>query len=265
VISMRHSINRYLLRMKIINKINEFYYIQISLNKEKCIIKFSLDKAILCFNDNNNLSKLLKAKEIQVRKILSTKRKDTFFIGFKLNFVLHDEIQDNKIITKDFITILDRRNKIEKIYKISKSDNNITELFTDGSYLEHENKGAYAIYIKYITGETKLYTYKTKAIGNNLIELQAVIRGIKILRKEKEIRVVTDSRYVIKGATEWIQNWKINNWRTANGERVKNIRYWKKIDRLAKNKYLEFEWVKAHANHLENTICDKYAKETAKK
>jgi ribonuclease HI len=225
--------NCYLLKMKIINESLDFFTLQISLNKEKNIIKYSPEKDILIIYDNNNLGKLLKTKENQLQKILRTKRKETFFIGFKLNFVLHDEITKNRISSKNYITILDKRIKPEKIYKTDITTNRITKLYTDGSYLEQKNKGGFAVYIKYRTGKNKLYAFKTKAIGNNLIELKAVIKGIQILKKERSIRIITDSRYVIKGATEWIQNWKINNWKTANGERVKNIRSWKKLNKLA--------------------------------
>ena len=32
----------------------------------------------------------------------------------------------------------------------------------------------------------------------------------------------TDSKYAIKGVTEWMKRWKENDYKTANGQPVKN-------------------------------------------
>ena len=101
--------------------------------------------------------------------------------------------------------------------------------------------------------------------NSSLIELIAVIEGLKELADHKKVRIVTDSRYVIKGLTEWLYNWKLNDWYTAQGEKVKNITFWKEYFMLTQGKYIEFEWVKAHSSHFENTICDSYAKELLNK
>lgn len=89
------------------------------------------------------------------------------------------------------------------------------------------------------------------------------IKSLEILANEKQLRIVTDSQYVRKGITEWIFYWKLNGWLTANGRQVRNIEFWKKFDRLTENKYIEFQRVKSHSGHFENTICDLYAKEKA--
>jgi ribonuclease HI len=86
---------------------------------------------------------------------------------------------------------------------------------------------------------------------------------LELLKDEVEIRLITDSQYVRKGLTEWIINWKLNNWKTANGESVKNIKHWKKFDNLSNNKYIEFQYVKAHSQQFENTMADLYARDAA--
>jgi ribonuclease HI len=40
----------------------------------------------------------------------------------------------------------------------------------------------------------------------------------------------TDSQYVMKGITEWINGWKARGWRTAAKEPVKNVDLWTKLD-----------------------------------
>ena len=92
----------------------------------------------------------------------------------------------------------------------------------------------------------------------------AVIKGLENTKEQNKIRIITDSRYIIKGLTQWIFNWKLNNWHTVQGEKAKNIEYWKQFDKLSEGKYIEFEWVKAHSNQFENSLCDFYAKQAAK-
>ncbi|WBW99763.1 RNase H family protein [Oceanirhabdus sp. W0125-5] len=53
----------------------------------------------------------------------------------------------------------------------------------------------------------------------------------------------------------------MNGWLTANGEKVKDIDNWVKFDKLTEGKYIEFQWVKGHSDHFENTLCDLYAKD----
>ena len=103
----------------------------------------------------------------------------------------------------------------------------------------------------------------SSASSSTLAELHAAIRGLEILSISKKIRIVTDSQYVRKGLSEWIWNWKLNDWHTANGTKVKNIDDWKRFEKLTDGKYIEIEWVKSHRNHLQNILCDSLAKSAA--
>ena len=108
-----------------------------------------------------------------------------------------------------------------------------------------------------------MHTKRTKSGNSNLMEMLAVMEALELIGEEEKIRIVTDSQYVRKGLTEWVFNWKLNNWRTANNEQVKTLKYLMELDLLTDNKYLELQWVKGHADHFENTMCHLYAKEEA--
>ena len=101
--------------------------------------------------------------------------------------------------------------------------------------------------------------------SNNLTELLAVIEGIRLTDENESIRLVCDSQYVIKGVFNWIPVWKLNNWFTANGLKAKNVEYWKELDLLLNNRYIEFQWVKGHRDHIENKLCDYYARLVAER
>jgi len=98
---------------------------------------------------------------------------------------------------------------------------------------------------------------------NNRMELTAAIEALKALKGPSTVALYTDSVYVKNGITEWIVNWKKNDWRRRSGKRwlpVKNVELWKALDRLAEVHDVTFHWVKGHAEHPENERCDELAR-----
>jgi len=248
-------------KMNIIGCADSFYQINIESENLNSEILFSRELKELKFISDGFLTDILKENEYQLRKILHNKRKDTFYVGFKLNFIINKNIDAVSFNDIENLIVYDRREQIAKVYVKEKYKQNFITLYTDGAYSEKKKKCAYVSLIK---SNKELYDIKfgIKDIQNSsLIEMIAVIEGLKLLKNETKVRIVTDSRYVIKGLTEWIYNWKLNDWYTAQGEQVKNKEYWLEYSKLTMGKYIEFEWVKGHSDHFENTICDRYASE----
>lgn len=100
------------------------------------------------------------------------------------------------------------------------------------------------------------------------MELQAVIEGLRALKRPVEIRIVTDSSYVEKGLREWMGKWKANQWRrrTRNGyQPLKNVELWKELDRLRCQHQICMKRIRGHAGHAENERCDELAVAAYKK
>ena len=99
-----------------------------------------------------------------------------------------------------------------------------------------------------------------KDTTNNRMELSAVISSLEALKTMSDVpsqaTVYTDSQYVQKGITEWIHNWKRNNWRTSDKKPVKNQDLWLRLDSLAAGFSIEWNWVKGHAGNEYNERCD---------
>ena len=91
------------------------------------------------------------------------------------------------------------------------------------------------------------------------MELTAVIRGLETITKPSKVKVVTDSQYVTKGMTEWIENWLAKNWRTASKKPVKNIDLWQKLLEVSGKHEVSWQWIAGHAGHPENERCDQLA------
>jgi ribonuclease HI len=93
------------------------------------------------------------------------------------------------------------------------------------------------------------------------MEMLAVIRAFESLSGRSQVRVITDSQYVVRGMTEWIHSWKRKGWKTASKQPVKNRELWERLDTLAGQHEVSWEWVRGHSGHPENEEVDALAKE----
>jgi ribonuclease HI len=99
-----------------------------------------------------------------------------------------------------------------------------------------------------------------KNTTNNRMELMAAIEGLRALSVKECVTIITDSKYVKQGMTEWIQNWKKKNWIGSNKQPVKNRDLWEELDRLCSEiKDLEWRWVKGHSGNTWNEVVDQLA------
>jgi len=131
-------------------------------------------------------------------------------------------------------------------------------LYTDGACKGNPGPGGWGALLEYRGVEKELWGGEPQTT-NNRMELQAVIEGLKALKKPSRVRIVTDSQYVKNGMQQWIHNWKRNGWRTAAKKPVKNADLWKELDRLVNLHQVEWEWVRGHSGHPENERVDQLA------
>lgn len=136
------------------------------------------------------------------------------------------------------------------------------DVFCDGSCLGNPGPGGWGAIVRYSGKEIELSGGK-KNTTNNEMELTAVIESIKSLPSSARVTVTTDSQYVVKGATEWMQNWIKNGWKTAAKKPVKNRILWEEINSLEKKHSVKWEWIRGHAGHPENERSDVLAVKAA--
>lgn len=132
------------------------------------------------------------------------------------------------------------------------------EMFTDGACRGNPGKGGWGVLLRY--GDTEKTLHGGEAMTtNNRMELTAVIKGLEALKKPCHVRITTDSKYVLTGITDWINNWKKRNWKTANRKPVLNVELWQQLDTLVAKHEIEWVWVKGHSGHPENELADELA------
>jgi ribonuclease HI len=71
-----------------------------------------------------------------------------------------------------------------------------------------------------------------------------------------EIEIISDSKYVILGITEWIGNWMRNNWRNAAKKPVLNRGLWEKLYELNQEFNPKWTYVKGHDENKYNERAD---------
>src|SRR5262245_44752464 len=87
---------------------------------------------------------------------------------------------------------------------------------------------------------------------NNRMELTGAIEGLRALKRECKVLVVTDSTYVIKGMTEWRHGWVKRGWKNSQNKPVENRDLWEHLIDAAEKHSVKYQWVKGHAGHPEN-------------
>ncbi|MFL2691410.1 MAG: ribonuclease HI [Gammaproteobacteria bacterium] len=133
------------------------------------------------------------------------------------------------------------------------------KVYTDGACRGNPGPGGWGVFIIYNDSTKELFDGQ-KETTNNQMEILAAIEALKYLKdEEQEITLYTDSNYVRKGITEWINNWKINNWRTASKKPVANKELWIELDELTLNKKITWNWVKGHSGDPGNERADQLA------
>ena len=91
------------------------------------------------------------------------------------------------------------------------------------------------------------------------MEIVAAIKALKTFSEKSDIIIYTDSKYLMNGINDLINNWKKNNWKTSNKKDVKNVDLWKIIDELNLKHNIEWNWVKGHSGNPGNEMADDLA------
>lgn len=132
-------------------------------------------------------------------------------------------------------------------------------IYTDGACSGNPGKGGWGAILmcgklrKEISGGELETT-------NNRMELTAPIEALKLLKKPCNVKVYSDSAYLVNAFVQgWIYNWQKNGWKTADKKDVKNRELWEEIYKFTKIHKIEWIKVKGHSDNEFNNLCDKMA------
>lgn len=143
---------------------------------------------------------------------------------------------------------------------MSIDEKNYIELFTDGACSGNPGPGGWGAILRWRGEEKELYGGEENTT-NNRMEALAVINGLKALKKPSTVTVYTDSTYIQKGMTQWLEGWKIKNFKIKGGGFRTNHDLWRELDTLNQKHKINWQWVKGHAGHPGNERADELARQ----
>lgn len=132
------------------------------------------------------------------------------------------------------------------------------DIYTDGACRGNPGPGGWGVLLRSNNKEKELCGGSLDTT-NNQMELLAAIKALESLKEMCEVNLYTDSKYVKQGITEWIIKWKANGFKNSKKKPVVNAELWMKLDSLASQHKVNWQWVKAHAGHIDNERADALA------
>ncbi len=133
----------------------------------------------------------------------------------------------------------------------------LVEIYSDGSGRD-SGPGGYGVVLRYGKHEKELSGFEPVATSQRM-ELLAAIRGLEALTNSKTVHLFSDSQYLVRGMSEWIDGW-IRDGRLDTPDALANQDLWKQLVPLAQKHQISWQWVRGHAGHPFNERCDKLAK-----
>ncbi len=137
-------------------------------------------------------------------------------------------------------------------------------IYTDGACSGNPGPGGWGAILMYKENKKEIAGGKEDTT-NNVMELTAVVEGLKLLKFPCEVEIYSDSAYVVNAfQQEWMDNWVKNNWKTAGKAPVKNQELWQELYDLTKIHKVTFHKVKGHSDNEFNNRCDELARNAIK-
>lgn len=136
----------------------------------------------------------------------------------------------------------------------------LVEIFSDGACSGNPGPGGWGTILRFNGRQKELSGYEPETT-NNRMELSGAIAGLEALKRPCRVRVTTDSEYVKKGMTEWIDGWVRRGWVNSQKKPVANRDLWERLLQAAGPHQVQWCWVRGHAGHAENERCDELARE----
>lgn len=133
-------------------------------------------------------------------------------------------------------------------YQIPKKARDII-IYTDGACQPNPGEGGWAFIILDGVNEVVASGYE-KMSTNSRMEINPVIEALQQLKEPYNIKLYSDSAYVVNTINKWLPNW------IAKGEEKANMDLWRKFIEVSSNHYVFAEHVKGHSINPYNNRCD---------
>jgi ribonuclease HI len=141
------------------------------------------------------------------------------------------------------------------------------KIYTDGACSGNPGPGGWGAVLQFGKHEKEL-SGAERETTNNRMEITAAVMALSALKEPCRVDLFTDSEYLKKGITEWIDNWKELGWRRGSPGKTKplaNADLWQALDQAIRSHDISWHWVKGHAGLAGNERADQLAVHALKK
>lgn len=122
-------------------------------------------------------------------------------------------------------------------------------IYTDGGSHPNPGPGGWGAVVLDERGVPRELSGSEAESTNNRMELMAAIRALESLPEPSEVDLITDSTYLKKGITEWIDGWRRRGWMTAAKQPVKNKDLWVELDTAVQRHRIRWRWTRGHVGN----------------
>ncbi|PSO97745.1 MAG: ribonuclease HI [Cyanobacteria bacterium SW_12_48_29] len=141
------------------------------------------------------------------------------------------------------------------------STSTIGSFYTDGACMGNPGAGGWGVVVYFVDGSVHEMGGSQAETTNNRMEMQAAIAALEFLSasgQTEPVTLYTDSQYLQKGITQWIQGWKKKGWKTSQKKPVLNQDLWKQLDQL-NSPGVKWQHIRGHSGNEGNERCDAIA------
>ena len=128
-------------------------------------------------------------------------------------------------------------------------------IYTDGAASGNPGPGGYGIVMLW-KAHRKEISEGFRLTTNNRMELLSVIVALESIKKaDAKVMVYSDSKYVVDSINlKWLDGWQKTGFK-----KKANVDLWQRFLKIRNKHQVKFNWVKGHANNVENNRCDELA------
>jgi len=137
-----------------------------------------------------------------------------------------------------------------------------TLIFSDGASRGNPGSGGWGAIVA-LENEVFELGGKEANTTNNRMEMTGALEALCALQNKKleeaNIILYTDSKYLVKGITEWIYIWQKNGFKTKDKKEVLNKDLWESLAEVSKNFDIDWRLLPGHSGVSPNERCDEIA------
>ena len=132
-------------------------------------------------------------------------------------------------------------------------------LYTDGACSGNPGPGGWGALLIWNKKEKELSGGEPNTT-NNRMEMQAVIEGLKALKRPCRVKIHSDSALIVNAFKKgWISNWQRKGWKKADKKPVENRDLWEDMLQAMEPHDVEWVKVKGHSGNVLNDRVDALA------